>query len=108
MRRESGLHRGPLTPRAAGPYFPNASTPAAIPAAVAHCGGGCLFDVAADPLETSDLAAAMPQRVASMRRRLEALLPTAFNPRRGSGEDPAACATALARYGGFWGPFVGV
>ena len=88
-----------------GPYFPNASTPAAIPAEVVHCGGGCLFDLAADPLEANDLAATMPQRVASMRARLEALLPTAFNPRRGK-EDAAACDAALQRYGGFWGPFL--
>ena len=73
-----------------GPFFPNASTPAALPAAVVHCGHGCLFDLTADPLEATDLAAAMPQRVERMRNRLEALLPTAFNPHRG-GVDPRAC-----------------
>ena len=87
-----------------GPFFQNASTPAALPAAVVHCGHCCLFDLTADPLEATDLAAAMPQRVERMRNRLEALLPTAFNPHRG-GVYPRACETALHKYGGFWGPF---
>ena len=90
-----------------GPFFPNVSTPDSIPAALVDCGRGCLYDLSGDPLEANDLAALMPQRVATMRARLEELLPTAFNPRRGQ-EDPAACEVALQRYGGFWGPFVGV
>ena len=89
-----------------GPYFPNASTPRSIPAVTARCGRGCLFDLTADPLEASDLAARMPGRVESMRQRLEALLPSAFNPHRGA-VDPACCSAALRRYEGFFGPFIG-
>ena len=88
-----------------GPFFPNASTPGALPAAVVHCGHGCLFDLTADPLEATDLAISMPQTVERMRSRLEVLLPTAFNPHRGN-VDPRACEAALGKYGGFWGPFV--
>ena len=91
-----------------GPHFPNASTPASLPAAIAHCGRGCLFDLTTDPTEAIDLAAALPQRLESMRHRLEALLPSAFNPHRGVAADPACCATALTTYGGFYGPFIGV
>lgn len=88
-----------------GPYFPNASTPAALPAAIADCGSGCLFDLLADPLEASDLAPSMPHQVAAMRGRLEELLPSAFNPHRGV-VDLAACEAALGEHSGFWGPFV--
>lgn len=88
-----------------GPYFPNASTPAAIPPVTAHCGHGCLFELVGDPLEGIDLSAAMPERVESMRKRLEALLPSAFNPHRGK-VDPACCDAAMGTYGGFFGPFI--
>jgi len=88
-----------------GPYFPNSSTPAALPAVSAHCGSGCLFDLTADPVEASDVARTYPERVKAMRQRLETLLPTAFNPHRGA-LDPACCEAALGRHGGFFGPFV--
>ena len=70
-----------------------------------HCGAGCLFELRSDPVEATDRAAEHPAVVARMRARLEALLPTAFNPHRGP-VDPAACDTAMGRYGGFFGPFV--
>ena len=88
-----------------GPYFPNASTPPSIPPAVAHCGSGCLYDLQSDPLEATDVAKRWPKRVASMRARLQTLLPSAFNPHRGT-VDPACCEAALGRYGGFFGPFM--
>ena len=77
------------------PKIPSPFT-APLPPVVGHCGSGCLFDLADDPLEARDLASSLPQRVATMRTRLEALLPSAFNPLRGS-VDPAACDVALGR-----------
>lgn len=88
------------------PYFPNSSTPSALPPAVSHCGSGCLFDLTADPLEAHNLASRQAERVKKMRRRLEALLLTAWNPHRGKGSDPECCRAALEQYGGFYGPFL--
>ena len=45
-----------------------------------------LFDVAADPGETQDLAAAHPEIVARMRRRYEAWFDDAWTRRRGAGD----------------------
>jgi arylsulfatase I/J len=58
-----------------------------------------------DPLETTDLAAQMPSKVAELYAKIEKYETTAFNPKRG-GTDPAACEAALGKYNGFWGPFI--
>lgn len=68
-----------------------------------HCGSGCLFDVAADPLETTDLAAGKPRKLKQLRAIVDGYVDTIFFPNRGK-PDPAGCAAAEAR-GGFWGPF---
>lgn len=88
-----------------GPHYPNSTTNEISNNFVGHCGDGCLFELNSDPLEANDVAAANPDRVASMRKKLMAYEDTAFNPHRGP-TDPAACAIAEGEYGGFWGPFV--
>eukprot|EP00038_Savillea_parva_P020803 m.32546 g.32546 ORF g.32546 m.32546 type:complete len:730 (-) comp4898_c0_seq1:218-2407(-) len=88
-----------------GPHYPNSSTNEVSQNFVGHCGDGCLFELRSDPLEANDVAAANPERVASMRKKLMAYEDTAFNPHRGT-DDPMACELAMGKYGGFWGPFV--
>ena len=95
-----------------GPLYPNASTSwVDVPF---HCGvpstppignGGCLFNVFDDPTEHNDVASAHPEIVASMYARIVELQTTAFSPVRGS-DDGAACAAALTRWNGRWGPFL--
>eukprot|EP01065_Artemidia_motanka_P050107 TRINITY_DN84_c0_g1_i1.p1 TRINITY_DN84_c0_g1~~TRINITY_DN84_c0_g1_i1.p1 ORF type:complete len:546 (+),score=187.82 TRINITY_DN84_c0_g1_i1:63-1640(+) len=67
---------------------------------------GCLYDIFADPTEHHNLADARPDDAARLVQRLAELNEANYNPKRGSG-DKAACAAA-ERYGGFYGPFVGV
>jgi len=88
-----------------GPHFPNASTIVPSSAYVGHCANGCLYNILADPLEANDLAASMPTKVAELYAKITAYQGTAFDPDRGK-TDPAACAAAADKYGGFWGPFV--
>ena len=52
-----------------------------------------------------DLAGAHPEIVAQLRARIAAWNATGYSPQRGE-DDGAACAAALGRYGGFWGPFL--
>jgi len=88
-----------------GPAYPNSTTDEVSSHFVSHCGDGCLFELRADPLETSDLASRHPQRLARLRAKLEAYEATAFNPDRG-GNTAAACEHAQGVYRGFWGPFM--
>ena len=92
-----------------GEHYPNATTTfnSQDPAYTRHCGDGCLFNVAVDPLEESDVAADHADIVKRMRTTLEAHERTAFNPHRGH-TDPGACAAALDVHGGFWGPWIGL
>jgi arylsulfatase I/J len=106
-----------------GPVYPNATS--ADPAAVnpydqvRQCGDGCLFDVAADPTEQHDVAAAHPDVVATMTARLAQLAPSFYSnnetgtdsplcdsPSRPAGM-PCACFLALPgnRWDGFFGPY---
>ena len=88
-----------------GPAYPNSTTDEVSSHFVSHCGDGCLFELRADPLETSDLASRHPQRLARLRAKLEAYEATAFNPYRG-GNTADACEHAQGVYRGFWGPFM--
>lgn len=88
-----------------GPHYPNASTNEISANFVGHCANGCLFNLREDPLESVDLASNMPQKVAELYAKIEKYETTAFNPDRGQ-TDPNACAMAMDKYGGFWGPFV--
>ena len=91
-----------------GPDFPNASGWPTVPPA--DCGnltlgtGGCLFNVRSDPHELADVAGAFPAVAAEMRSRIAELQRSVYSPDRG-GDDPAACAAAVSRWGGFVGPF---
>lgn len=42
-----------------------------------------------------------------MRMRLEEINKTVFSPRRGPAS-PLGCEVAVQKYGGFWGPFIGI
>ena len=69
------------------------------------CGGGCLFDLGADPAEEADLAASRPAELQYMQQRLAAFNLTFFNPNRTGGSRSVAIRAAVS-YGGFWGPFL--
>ena len=88
-----------------GPHYPNSTTDEISALFVGHCAQGCLYNIAEDPRETTDLATAMPAKVAELYKKVTAYESTAFNPHRGP-VDPAACEKALGEYGGFWGPFI--
>ena len=92
------------------PAWPNATahhTPDA-----ADCSPFCLFRLDTDPHERADLqpnassgaAAAIAQELAE---KMVAARATGFHPVRGP-QDPQACVTGMAKYGGYWGPWVGV
>ena len=93
------------------PKYPNASTDWVN--TPHHChdpaigGSGCLFNIFDDPTETTDLAGlpAYTEVVTTMRARMTEIQATVFTPDRGT-DDGTACAAAMGRYGGFWGPFL--
>ena len=95
-----------------GPKYPNASTTDEDTRATLNCSSGCLFNVDKDPGEHKDLAAEEPDRVASMKQRLEELQDTFFD-NNDKGVDscppdidmPCACWAAVNYYGGFFGPY---
>eukprot|EP01004_Peranema_trichophorum_P003008 NODE_2023_length_1714_cov_63.798869_g1728_i0.p1 GENE.NODE_2023_length_1714_cov_63.798869_g1728_i0~~NODE_2023_length_1714_cov_63.798869_g1728_i0.p1 ORF type:complete len:536 (+),score=114.99 NODE_2023_length_1714_cov_63.798869_g1728_i0:55-1608(+) len=95
--------QGPQYPNKTGdrPWFPNVKF-------LNHweydCGSGCLYDVFADPTEHNNLADQYPDRVKSMKSRLDELNQKDFHPDRGS-EDIQACIQAK-RNGNYYGPFV--
>ena len=77
----------------------------AAPGVPCTCGAaGCLFNLADDPNEATNLVRALPQTAAKLRARLDALRPSVFAPDRGPIEQ-AACDVIGSRYGGFWGPW---
>merc|ERR1712110_1269341 len=72
---------------------------------------GCLFRLDVDPEERADLAwsedTKLQERTRQMETAIVAARKSAWNPVRG-GIDKQACKVALERYGGVWGPFIGV
>ena len=88
-----------------GPQFPNATTTSKEVQIIVHCGEGCLFNIREDPYEYKNLAKEMPDVLAQMQKKLQKYQATYFNPDRGKSW-PGACAIALDKYGGFWGPFL--
>jgi len=93
------------------PVYPNATSEAASPNTWAFCGAGCLFDVAADPSELADVAAANPGVVAALSARLDALA-RGFFSNNDTGVDACpkgtplcGCWAAVHVHGGFLGPF---
>jgi len=94
-----------------GPVFPNlTSHRSSFDNFWETCGTtaetGCLFDVASDPGEHTNLAKQERELFGRMYRRLLEVQEGAFSPDRGH-VSPAACQRALHSYRGFWGPFVG-
>ena len=69
-------------------------------------GGGCEVGANAADEESNarDVAAELPALFRRMLRRMDELQSTAFSPDRGP-VDPGACDAAVARYGGWWGPW---
>lgn len=92
-----------------GQRYPNASTLHwAAENTIGTCEPACLFNLDTDPTEHVDLAGAMPERVQSMLASLRELNATSavFSPDRGSTDLEGACAAAMVRYHGFWGPWL--
>ena len=88
-----------------GPQFPNETTTSKEIHTTYNCGDGCLFNIKQDPNELYNLAEKMPDTLKTMQQKLAKYQESYFNPDRG-GDSPAACETALNKYGGFWGPFL--
>ena len=87
-----------------GPHYPNTSHPAGINHRQ-ECGTGCLYNIMDDPEERNDLANSEIKILKDMQKKLSDYQATLFNPNRGK-ESPEACAAALGKYEGFWGPFL--
>jgi arylsulfatase B len=84
------------------PAYPNETT--SWPDAPFSCAHGCLYNIEVDPSEYQDLSREQPGVVARMRARMGELQRAVYSPNRG-GDDGEACAAALGKWGGFWGPF---
>jgi len=95
----------------AGPAYPNSTShwnpDLSIEECGVHPGDGCLYNIMEDPGEHVNLASEKPHIFKRMLNRIADINKGFFNPDRGT-DDPAACRMATTRYGGFWGPFVGV
>jgi len=95
----------------AGEVYPNTTSDWEPDACIEICGNttgtGCLFDIFNDPGEHVNIAAQHPETFAKMIKRIAEVNDGFFDPVRGK-VDPMACEVALTRYGGFWGPFVGL
>jgi len=93
-----------------GPEWPNATIWWPF-LALHECGEtpkhGCLFNIKTDPTEHHNIAAENPELFKDMLARAKEYEKNVFSPHRGL-NDPKACELAMGRYGGFWGPFVGV
>ena len=77
----------------------------AAPGVPCTCGrDGCLFNLVADPNETTNLVLTHPKTAARLSARLDALRASVYAPDRGPIEQ-AACDVIGSRYGGFWGPW---
>jgi hypothetical protein len=74
-----------------------------------RCKPFCLFELELDPGEHRDRRGdgSAAQVAAALDRRMNATRATGFAPQRGK-SDPQSCVTAVEKYGGFWGPWVGV
>lgn len=90
-----------------GPQSPNVTTPPEVGVKIRQdCGmEGCLYNIKNDPEEYDNLALKLPDKLEEMQRKLSAYQKTYFNPDRGS-FSTEACAAAVNKYGGFWGPYV--
>jgi len=69
-----------------------------------NCTEGCLYNIAEDPTEHTDLAKDMPVRLRKMQAQLKLLNKGNFNPYRGEGRGKA-CHRSFNN-GGYYGPFL--
>ena len=70
-------------------------------------GGGCLFELSADPTEHNEIGAAKPEKLRALLGEVAAAQGKVFSPDRGP-VDKRACEAATGRYSGFWGPWIGL
>ena len=87
-----------------GPLYPNATTNHSAFDQFVDCGRGCVFNIATDPGETVDLAAAQPALLESLRARFFELNATQFNAPK-LGANAKMCQAFTAAHGGFVGPY---
>ena len=96
-----------------GPVYPNASSvaPDASPNTWTFCGGGCLYNLADDNEERTDVAAAHPDIVKALTLRLD-LLKSDYYSNNETGTDVCpkgtlfcGCWAAVNVHGGFLGPY---
>jgi len=89
-----------------GPFYPNISTNWNSGLSIEHCGLiGCLFNIIDDPTEHNEIGELHPLIRSQLHARMAEVRQTLFSPYRGT-LDPAACRTAIDKYGGFWGPWL--
>jgi arylsulfatase B len=100
-----------------GPFFPNSSIiiPELHPkecnrsptvGSAGAAGGGCLFDIYADPSEENNLAESHTELFLDMLARLDVMQQTVYSPNRGK-KSKQACEQAKER-GWYSGPFLGI
>lgn len=91
-----------------GPQWPNSSSHLIPMLHPRHCGRqpehGCLFDIFADPGESTSLARQNTSLFNELLQRVDELQQSVYSPNRGS-EDRGACAKAHEQQG-FWGPWL--
>lgn len=86
------------------PNYPNASTDHSKERTV-DCGAGCLFNIIQDPSEYTDLAAAMPQKLAEMQALWKKRNATKYWPQKLK-LDAQKCKAYAAAHGNFLGPYL--
>jgi len=93
-----------------GPRYPNGTTPGTVWPEPADCERGCLYNLTADPTESTDLASVQPAHHYAMMQRFLQLSRVLTAP-NGDDEaiaqkitDPRACER-VASSGGWWGPW---
>mmetsp|Transcript_2744 Transcript_2744/g.6567 ORF Transcript_2744/g.6567 Transcript_2744/m.6567 type:complete len:160 (-) Transcript_2744:964-1443(-) len=84
--------------------FPSTSWGPKNPGVNCDCGAGCLFDLQADPLESTNVASAQPAVASQLQARLAFYRKGVYAPYRGDIEG-AACQQVVTN-GGFWGPWL--
>lgn len=94
-----------------GTQYPNVSSSGDSKDWLQTCGRtaetGCLFDIFQDPNEHVNIAPQETETFAAMLARVDELQKDVFSPNRGS-VDFQACKVGKDKYGGFWGPWVGI
>ena len=95
-----------------GPLWPNKSSSLVPSTKQRICGrdaakNGCLFNIKADPTESHNLAAQMPDLFGLMLAKVDQKQKSVYSPVRGT-KHGQACKMANSKYGGYWGPWINV